>query len=69
MDSARAEVESATMIHLILANAAVTDLEVAEAWYRSVFGSPPDTRPMDELIASTEKASTTPAFNLVEVAA
>lgn len=38
------------MIDLTLAQAAVTDIEVSELWYRSVFGSPPDTRPMDGLI-------------------
>lgn len=38
------------MIDLILAQAAVTDIEASERWYQSVFGSPPDTRPMDGLI-------------------
>lgn len=38
------------MIDLVLAHCAVTDLEAAEQWYRRVFGSAPDTRPMDGLI-------------------
>lgn len=38
------------MIHLVLAHAAVTDIEASERWYSTVFGSPPHTRPMDGLI-------------------
>lgn len=38
------------MIDLTLAQATVTSLEAAEAWYGAVFGRPPDRRPMDSLI-------------------
>lgn len=38
------------MIDLVLAHCAVTDLQAAEQWYHRVFGSAPDTRPMDGLI-------------------
>lgn len=38
------------MIDLTLAHAKVTDIDGSERWYRSVFGSPPDERPMAGLI-------------------
>lgn len=38
------------MIHCTLAQATVSDLARSEQWYQQVFGSPPDTRPMDGLI-------------------
>lgn len=34
----------------LLAQAAVTDLEVAERWYATLFDAPPHTRPMDGLL-------------------
>ena len=38
------------MIHRMLGNCAVIDLERAEQWYTRVFGGPPDSRPMTGLI-------------------
>ena len=36
--------------HRLLAQAVVTDLEVAERWYATVFSGGPDARPMDGLL-------------------
>jgi predicted enzyme related to lactoylglutathione lyase len=38
------------MIHRVLANCTVTDLDRAEQWYSSLFEREPDTRPMPGLI-------------------
>lgn len=38
------------MIDLTLAQAVVTDIAHAEAWYEKALGTPPDSRPMDGLI-------------------
>lgn len=38
------------MIHRVLANCTVTDLDRAEQWYSRLFGREPDARPMPGLI-------------------
>lgn len=38
------------MIHRVLANCTVTDIDRAEDWYTRLFGREPDDRPMEGLI-------------------